>query len=103
MRTALVMLPSLMTGVEGKEGDTWLDYAMMSMLILNVVGALSVAMGLWKFLQWWMKEKATKEETKKTRTARQKKRTILTSSTSSTRGLVNCAARSISGMNRPKP
>ena len=60
MRTALVMLLSLMTGAEGRGeevGDAWLDYAVMSMLILNVVGALSVAMGMWKFLQWCAKEK----------------------------------------------
>ena len=60
MRTALVMLLSLMTG-EGRgenEGSTWLDYAMSNMLVVKVVGALSVAMGMWKFLQWFMKEKS---------------------------------------------
>ena len=38
---------------------SWLDYAMLSMFVLNVIGALSVAAGMWMILKWLMKDQTS--------------------------------------------
>eukprot|EP00913_Durusdinium_trenchii_P019597 g18422.t1 len=59
MKMALIMMINMIAGVDGKmteEESSWLDYAMLSMFILNVIGALSVATGMWMMLRWLMRD-----------------------------------------------
>ena len=59
MKMALIMMINMIAGVDGKmteEESSWLDYAMLSMFILNMIGALSVAAGMWMMLRWMMRD-----------------------------------------------